>query len=552
MKEEAIITYRGEQYSYPRGISYMEIAEEFQKNYDYPIVLARVNNKLKELFHVADGDIELEFETIDGHIGHKTYKRGVCMLFLKSFYDVVGRDKVEKLKIGFSMGPGYYCTAKGKFILDKELVSRVKKRMMEVVEKDVPIVKKKYSIDEVRKKCRDVGMRDKERLFHYRMSSDINMYILENYVDYFYGFMVPSTGYLSQFDLQLYKGGMILQMVKRGDPDSVPPIKDMPSIFETMEKSVSWSSMLGVETVGALNDSICEGRITDIVLAQEALVNSRISEIAEEISKRKSKFITIAGPSSSGKTTFSHRLGVQLLSHGLHPRVITLDNYYLGRERVPLAEDGTKNFEALESLDLDEFNSNMKDLLAGQKVVLPSYNFLTGVKEYYGNPVKLGTEDVVVVEGIHGLSDEIAPDIAREQKFKIYISSLTTMNIDEHNRISTTDGRLIRRIVRDYMSRGTSAERTLSMWSKVRRGEEENIFPLQEKADAIFNSALVYEISVLKQFVEPLLYSIKPNSENYQEALRLLKFLQYFLGLDASIVPSDSLIREFIGGSCYM
>ncbi len=546
------ITYKGKEYSYPKGTTLFDIAKDFQENYEFPIVLAIRNHKLKELFHTVKEDCVIEeFETLSGHSGHKAYKRSACMILIKSMYDILGFEKLQRVKVEFSIGDGYYVSVKGDFDLTDELVSRIKGRMQELVDKDITILKKSYPIDQVRKRCDELGMKDKERLFHYRMSSTVNMYSIEDFSDYFYGFMVPSTGYVKYFDLARYGEGLMLQLPKRLNPLKVNPISDTPHLFNTMLDATKWNEIMRIETVGDLNDMISEGRMNEMILVQEALQESRISEIARQIVKEKKRFVMIAGPSSSGKTSFSHRLSIQLAAHGMKPHAIALDDYFVPRERTPVDSEGKKDYECLEAIDVEVFNENMTDLLSGKRVEMPKYNFITGEREYKGNYLSMGSEDVLVIEGIHGLNDKLSYTLSADDKFKIYISALTTLNVDEHNRIPTTDGRLIRRMVRDFRTRGASASRTLGMWGSVRRGEEQNIFPFQESADAMFNSALIYELSALKQFAEPLLFGITEDDPEYQEALRLLKFLQYFLGISTEGLPKNSIVREFVGGSCF-
>ena len=550
--EKVRIRYKEKEYEYPKGTTLFDIAKDFQKDYEYPIVLAVRDYKLKELFHTVKEDTEIQgFETLSDHSGHKAYKRSACMILLKAMYDVVGREKLDKVKVEFSMGDGYYISVKGSAVLTEDLVSKIKARMRELVDEDINIVKKSYPIDKVREMCSEYGMMDKERLFHYRISSSVNMYSINDFTDYYYGFMVPSTGYVKYFDLVHYDEGLLLQLPKRLSPLEVREIKETPRLFNTMMDATKWNEIMRIETVGELNDQISAGRINDIILVQEALQESKISEIAREIVKEKKKFVMIAGPSSSGKTSFSHRLSIQLAAHGMKPHPIALDNYFVPRELTPVDSEGKKDYECLEAIDIDAFNENMTDLLKGKRVELPTYNFITGEREYKGNHLSMGPEDVLVIEGIHGLNDRLSHTLSRDDKYKIYISALTTLNIDEHNRIPTTDGRLIRRLVRDARTRGASANRTLGMWGSVRRGEENNIFPFQESADAMFNSALIYELAALKQFAEPLLFSIKKEDPEYQEALRLLKFLQYFLGISTEDLPRNSIVREFVGGSIF-
>ena len=465
---------------------------------------------------------------------------------------MVGEENIKDFDIEFSISKGYFCSASGNFVLDEKLLSKVKQRMDELVEEDIPVNKMSYHIDDAIEIFRSHNMRDKEKLFRYRRASRVNVYSIDDYHDYYYGYMVPSTGYITSYDLKLYDDGFILQLPTRNEPGKVPEINVPAKLYRTMKETTDWAKKLGIATVGDLNDRICSGGFNDLVLVQEAMQEGNIVKIAEDIAARPGvKFVMIAGPSSSGKTTFSHRLSVQLRAHGLIPHPIALDDYFKNREDTPLDEDGKYNFECLEAIDTEGFNRDMTALLSGETVELPTFNFKTGSREYLGNYKRLGAEDILVLEGIHGLNEKMSYALPRESKYKIYISSLTTLNVDEHNRIATTDGRLIRRMVRDHRTRGTSARNTLAMWNSVRRGEEEYIFPFQESADAMFNSALVYELSVLKQFAEPLLFAIGKEDSEYLEAKRLLKFLDYFVGVTSENLPNNSIIREFVGGSMF-
>ncbi len=396
------------------------------------------------------------------------------------------------------------------------------------------------------------GMYDKEKLFKYRRVSRVNIYSLEEFEDYFYGYMVWHTGYLKYFKLYPYDEGFVLQMPKQKAPEVVPPFVPSPKIFQVQKESEKWGEMMEVSVVGELNEKISHGNIKELILISEALQEGKIAGIAEQICQRKNvKFVMIAGPSSSGKTTFSHRLSVQLAAHGLKPHPIAVDNYFVNREDTPVDENGKYNFECLEAIDVELFNRDMNALLRGEQVEIPRYNFRVGKREYKGDFLKMKPNDILVIEGIHGLNDKMSYSLPRESKFKIYISALTQLNIDEHNRIPTTDGRLIRRMVRDNRTRGINAKETISMWASVRRGEDENIFPYQEEADVMFNSALLYELSVLKLYAEPLLFQIDKSEDEYYEAKRLLKFLDYFVGVPSEDIPNNSILREFVGGSCF-
>ncbi|MCR5734060.1 MAG: nucleoside kinase [Lachnospiraceae bacterium] len=537
---------------YPKGTAYSEIAKDFQDKHDEKIILAYSNGKLNELIKKVKKDSVVSFVTLKDQIGYQTYKRSACLLLVKAFTDVVGEENIEKFKIEFSMGKGYFCSTKGNFTLDEDLLSKVKRRMDELVEADLPIEKKSMGIDDAVEIFKSQNMVDKEKLFRYRRASRVNVYTLDGYNDYYYGYMVPSTGYVNAYDLMLYDDGFILCLPSRKEPGVVASFTPQEKLFKTMKESTEWADNLGIQTVGDLNEYICNENINNLILVQEAMQESKIASIAQDIVQRKGvKFVMIAGPSSSGKTTFSHRLSVQLRAHGLIPHPIALDNYFKNREDTPLDENGNYNFECLGAIDTKGFNDDMTALLRGERVELPTFNFKTGQREYRGDFKVLGPDEILVIEGIHGLNEEMSYALPRESKYKIYISSLTTLNVDEHNRIATTDGRLIRRMVRDNRTRGTSARNTLAMWGSVRRGEEENIFPFQESADAMFNSALIYELSVLKQFAEPLLFAIDKDDSEYQEAKRLLKFLEYFVGVTSEHLPNNSIIREFVGGSMF-
>lgn len=531
----------------------LELAYEAQKNYRDRIVLARIKGKLKELFKTIDTEdvADIEWVTTAESAGMLTYRRSATFLMLKAVRDVYGAD-VSKVCVEYSISKGYYCSVEGNVKVNDAFIEKVTDRMNELVEQKLQIKKYNKSLDEAKKIFREEGMADKERLFKYRRVSNVNVYELDGYRDYFYGYMVPDTGYLTTWKLYQYREGFVIQLPEKSAPDVLPEFRPQNKLFDVLDDATKWAKKLEVETVGALNDAIASGDIRELILVQEALQEKKIGEIAEQIAARPDvKFVMIAGPSSSGKTTFSHRLSIQLRTHGLKPHPIALDDYFVNREFTPKDEDGNYNFECLEALDVKQFNEDMCRLLSGETVELPSFNFKTGKREYKGNFKTLGKNDILVIEGIHGLNDRLSYSLDSKNKFKIYISALTQLNIDEHNRIPTTDGRLIRRMVRDARTRGTSAKGTIAMWPSVRRGEEENIFPYQETADAMFNSALVYELCVLKQFAEPALFSIRQDEPEYEEAKRLLKFLDYFLGISSEDLPSNSIIREFVGGSCF-
>lgn len=546
------VTIAGEKKEYQEGTTYEEIAREYQKQYDDTIALVVADGKIRELMKKVEGDCELSFLTLKDSAGHKSYVRTAIMLLIKALYDVEPRENIERIKVEFAIGQGYYCSLKGKVKADDTLAERLNVRMRQLVSENLPIEKKNYPIAEAVALFDRYGMEDKKKLFRYRRSSTVNVYRLGDYYDYYYGYMLPSTGYVSYFQVIAYEKGLMLILPDRKEPKTISYFEPREKLFAALQRSTIWGEMMEIDTVGDLNDEICRGGISDLILVQEALQERRIGEIAEDIVSRGGvKFVMIAGPSSSGKTTFSHRLSIQLRSYGMKPHPIALDDYFVDRELTPRDENGDYNFECLEAIDVAKFNQDMSDLLTGKTVELPRFNFKTGKREYNGNFKTLGKEDILVIEGIHGLNDKTSFSLPVESKYKIYISALTSLNVDEHNRIPTTDGRLLRRMVRDARTRGASAKRTISMWQSVRRGEEENIFPFQESADATFNSVLIYELAVLKQYAEPLLFSIQKGEPEYFEAKRLLKFLEYFLGVSGEEVPKNSIVREFIGGSVF-
>lgn len=545
----AKITIDGVTGEYPDGMTYEEIADAYQDRYENTIALVLEDGKIRELIKTVHKDCTLSFLTLKDSIGHKAYVRTAVMVLLRAAADVIPEANI---KVEFAIGPGYYCDVRMEKKLTEDMVKQIRARMQELVDEKIPITKKTYSIDEAREIFKKQKMEDKGKLFRYKRSSFANVYCLDGYYDYYYGFMLPDTGYVKYFDLMLYEKGLLLLLPGMDAPCMLEVFGPREKLFRTLRTASHWGEMMNIDSVGDLNDTICAGEMNDMILVQEALLERRIGEIAENIVKKGNvKFVLIAGPSSSGKTTFSHRLSIQLRTYGKIPHPIALDDYFVNRELTPRDENGDYNFECLEAIDVKQFNEDMERLLRGERVELPTFNFKTGKREYHGRYKQLGEEDILVIEGIHGLNPETTYSLPDESKFKIYISALTSLNLDEHNRIPTTDGRLLRRMVRDARTRGASARRTIEMWPSVRRGEEHYIFPFQEEADEMFNSVLIYELSVLKQYAEPLLYSIEPGEPEYYEAKRLLKFLEYVQGIDSQNVPSNSICREFIGGSCF-
>lgn len=548
------------------------VADRFKDYYEDDIILGIVNGRLRELNKKIKSDCELSFVTTADRDGRRTYRRSVVLLLQRAIYDVYG--SMTQLYVMHSLGEGYYCqlekavecadSQQEKHSSDNQGssensvqsvtghdIDRIVCSMYSFVEKDLPITKHSAKTQYAEQLFKEKGQHDKERLLHYRRSSRVNLYELDGVVDYFYGFMAPSTGMLKYFDIVPYESGFVL-LFPGANSRSVEPLVTSNKLFHTLDDSREWSKMLGIGTIGSLNDAIAAGRGQEIMLLQEALMEQKIGNLAAQIaSDDKKKFVMIAGPSSSGKTSFANRLSIQLIAKGRKPHPLSLDDYYVDREFCPKNPDGSFDFECLESIDIKLFNEDMNRLLKGEAVDMPSFNFKTGKREYRGRKLTLGADDILVIEGIHGLNDRLSQLIPPEHKFKIYISALTQLNIDEHNPLSTTDERLIRRIVRDARTRGTNAMETIAMWPSVRKGERENIFPFQEQADVMFNSALVYELAVLKVYAEPLLFGIERDCPEYLEAKRLLKLLDYFLPMPADGIPNNSLLREFVGGSCF-
>lgn len=554
MKQEKMckVTVGNRTLEYPDGTCYGDIVKDFQDMEKEPVVLVMKDNRLRELHKKVHEDCELSLITLGDTIGHKTYKRSMNLLLLRAVYHVAGSENIEKIVLHFSVDDGFYYTIQGKVKVDQEFLDKTEAYMRELVERQLPVMKRTISTAGAIRLFHQYGMYDKEKLFRYRRVSRVNLYSLDGFEDYFYGFMVWHTGYLSYFKLHLYDEGFVLMMPSVKHPDQVKEFCPSPKIFQVQKQSEKWGEMMEISMVGELNEKISRGDIKDMILISEALQEGKISDIAQEIVSRKDvKFVMIAGPSSSGKTTFSHRLSIQLAAHGLRPHPVAVDNYFVDREDNPRDENGNYDFECLEAIDLELFNHDMNALLRGERVEIPRFNFTTGRREYKGDFLQMKPNDILVIEGIHALNDKMSYSLPHESKYKIYISALTQLNVDEHNRIPTTDGRLIRRMVRDNRTRGTNAKETISRWPSVRKGEEKNIFPYQEDADVMFNSALIYELSVLKLYAEALLFQIMPEEPEYQEAKRLLKFLDYFVGVPSEDVPNNSILREFVGGSCF-
>ncbi|MCI9649887.1 MAG: nucleoside kinase [Oscillibacter sp.] len=542
----------GVERTYPHGTPYRAIAADFQDRYPWDILLVNRDGKLCELHKTLDRDCSLKMVTAQDKPGIQTYERSAVLLMLKAFYDVVGRENVERVCVEYSLSSALFILARGSFTLDQALLAQVEERMRALSAQALPIEKRSVNTDDAIDLFRQAGLVHKAQLLSFRINSRVNVYSLDGFVDYFYGYMVPDTSYVKCFGLELFENGFVLRLPTQKNPNELGEFRPSQKVFRELYGSTLRSEALNASNVAELNTTISQGGAMPLILAHEAMMEKKIGDIAEEIAGRKDvRFVMIAGPSSSGKTTFSHRLSTQLRACGLRPYPIATDNYFKNREDTPRDENGNYDFEGLGAMDVEQFNQDMVRLLRGETVEIPTFNFKKGAREYNGNFLRLGEGDVLVIEGIHCLNDQFTHSLPRESKYKIYISCLTTLNIDDHNRIPTTDARLLRRIERDARTRGYSAQATIKMWPSVRRGEENNIFPFQDSADMVFNSALIYETALLKPYVQPLLFGVPRDSEEYIEAKRLLKFLNYFLPIPADNIPKTSLMREFIGGGCY-
>ena len=539
-------------YEVEEGTTLEQLAKQLQKKEEPVILLAYMDGKLTELFTEIKKDCHVRFVTLKEQAGYMAYKRTATFIFLKACEDLLGKGESTKIAIDYSIGNSIFCDFSSmERIVDDKFAHSIQKRMEQLYESDLPITKRSLDTDQASRYFDSVGLKGKRELFKFRRESKTNIYSMDGYDNYFYGYMAPSTGYIPTFLVSVYQHGVVLQIPKRKQTEEIVPFTPQPKLFHVMQRSREWTKTMGVYTVGALNDEITYGNINHLILLQEGLQEKLLADISDEIVSKNKRIILIAGPSSSGKTTFSHRLSIQLEIAGLTPHPVSMDDYFLDRELSPRDENGNYNFETIASLDVNLLTKHINQLLNGEEVDVPSYNFVTGKREYHGHKLKIGQKDVLVMEGIHGLNGTLTNEIPEDAKYRIYVSALNQINLDEHNRIPSSDGRLLRRIVRDAMTRGNDARETISRWDSVRKGEEDNIFPYQEEADVMFNSAQVYEIAVLKQYAEPLLFAVPKDCPEYQEAKRLLKFLEYFLNIPSEAIPKTSLLREFIGGSCF-
>ncbi|WP_300350837.1 nucleoside kinase [Clostridium sp.] len=548
MKRFKIKVY-GEEKIINEGEKFFNLLKEDYIDSKIPITLVKQNGKYYEFMDYIKEDGEIDFINISNPLGKIAYSRTLQFVFIKAVLDLFCDARIV---IEHSISKGIFGEVHKEKALNEEDIKNIKKKMQEIINKNIKIEKVKMKKEKAIDIFKKYGMSDKVELLKRVESEWVNLYKLEDRYDYFYGDMAYSTGVLKYFDLLFYNHGFVLMVPSHKNPTIVPKFKEQKKLFNVFRENEKWLNIIGTPDVGSLDYKLSNDKDFEIVRISEALHEKKIANIADMIADRKDiKVVLVSGPSSSGKTTFSKRLGVQLRVNGYLPIGISLDDYFVDRTHTPLDEEGKPDFESINALDLDLFNSHLNSILKGYEVEIPSYNFKTGVREWVGNKINLPENGILVIEGIHGLNPKLTESIPSKNKFKIYISALTQLNIDNHNRIPTTDVRKVRRIVRDSLSRGYGAEQTLSMWSSIKRGEEENIFIYQEEADAMFNSTLVYELSVLKKYALKELEKIKEDSEVYYEAKRIINSLKFFVDLDVNKVPKNSILREFVGGSCF-
>lgn len=527
-----------------------ELADKVQKDYPYTIMAAKIDNLLRELSREVEcKPEEVTFVMLNDKDGMRIYQRSMIFLLLAAAKRVVHTCHII---VHHHISGGIYCEFSDPTCCTEGNIKAIEDMMQKMVKESLPIIKRTVSVGKAMEIFNQEDTLGKRELFQYRRTSNVNIYTLDGYAGYFYGYMATNTKYLTLFELMPYETGFVLRLPDEKQPDHILSFVPHPKLFNIYRESKQWAKILNVDTIGALNNVIAAGKADELIKVAEALHEKKLAQIADQIVEQKNvKLVMIAGPSSSGKTTTAKRLSIQLRVNGLTPHIISIDDYFVNREQTPLDEFGEPDFESIDAIDVELFNQHMKALIEGKKVELPTFNFRLGRREYHGRTLRLNQDDVLIIEGIHGLNEKLSYAIPKENKFKLYVSCLTQLNIDEHNRIPTTDIRLIRRMIRDNQYRGNRPERTLSVWASVQRGENKNIFPFQEEANAMFNTVLIYELSALKSLAEPLLFSVPRTSPYYTEVKRMLKFLEYFLPMDTAKIPSNSLLREFVGGSSF-
>ncbi len=545
--EKVKVTYLGKSYLYPRDITLEDISKDFQKNYLETIIMAEVNGRPCELNYKVTDDVTVDFFDLTSPTGNRVYESGLIFVLEKACLNMLNSE----IEVKYSIDKGIYIKTYKK--ITKEDLDKVSREMKEIVKRNLPIQKNLVNRLEAIEYYKSTKSYDKVNVLKYSVNTNVNLYRLMDIYNYFFSYLPVSTGALKEFKLTyIDQNSFVLRYPNIYYLNKIPVYKHHDKLFNEFKKYDEWSEKLGIENVSSLNNKVTKGNVDDIVLLSENIQNNSLFKISETIyNNKKLKLILLAGPSSSGKTTTSKKLELFLKGFGLNPIAISIDNYFVDRDKTPRLPDGSYDFESLNSINVELFNKNLKDLLNGKEVTLPVYNFITGKSELSDESIKLGEKEILIVEGLHALNEELTYSIDRKNKYKIYLCPLTVLSLDNHNRIRTTDNRLLRRIVRDNRTRGYSASDTLSTWSKVREGEEKYVFPFQDEADVIFNTSLIYELGVLKTYAEPLLYSVEENDPMYKEAVRLLNLLKNILPISNDYIPVDSIVREFIGGGYF-
>lgn len=545
--EKVKVTYLGKSYMYPKDITLEDISKDFQENYSETIIMAEVNGRPYELNYKVTDDVTVDFFDLTSPTGNRVYESGLIFVLEKACLNMLNSE----IEVKYSIDKGIYIKTHKK--ITKEDLDKVSREMKEIVKRNLPIQKNLVNRLEAIEYYKSTKSYDKVNVLKYSVNTNVNLYRLMDIYNYFFSYLPVSTGALKEFKLTyIDQNSFVLRYPNIYYLNKIPVYKHHDKLFNKFKKYDEWSEKLGIENVSSLNNKVTKGSVDDIVLLSENIQNNSLFKIAETIyNNKKLKLILLAGPSSSGKTTTSKKLELFLKGFGLNPIAISIDNYFLDRDKTPRLPDGSYDFESLNSINVELFNKNLKDLLDGKEVTLPVYNFITGKSELSDESIKLGEKEILIVEGLHALNEELTYSIDKKNKYKIYLCPLTVLSLDNHNRIRTTDNRLLRRIVRDNRTRGYSASDTLSTWGKVREGEEKYVFPFQDEADVIFNTSLIYELGVLKTYAEPLLYSVEESDPMYKEAVRLLNLLKNILPISNDYIPVDSIVREFIGGGYF-
>lgn len=545
--EKVKVTYLGKSYMYPKDITLEDISKDFQENYSETIIMAEVNGRPYELNYKVTDDVTVDFFDLTSPTGNRVYESGLIFVLEKACLNMLNSE----IEVKYSIDKGIYIKTHKK--ITKEDLDKVSREMKEIVKRNLPIQKNLVNRLEAIEYYKSTKSYDKVNVLKYSVNTNVNLYRLMDIYNYFFSYLPVSTGALKEFKLTyIDQNSFVLRYPNIYYLNKIPVYKHHDKLFNEFKKYDEWSEKLGIENVSSLNNKVTKGNVDDIVLLSENIQNNSLFKIAETIyNNKKLKLILLAGPSSSGKTTTSKKLELFLKGFGLNPIAISIDNYFVDRDKTPRLPDGSYDFESLNAINVELFNRNLKDLLDGKEVTLPVYNFITGKSELSDESIKLGEKEILIVEGLHALNEELTYSIDKKNKYKIYLCPLTVLSLDNHNRIRTTDNRLLRRIVRDNRTRGYSASDTLSTWSKVREGEEKYVFPFQDEADVIFNTSLIYELGVLKTYAEPLLYSVEENDPMYKEAVRLLNLLKNILPISNDYIPVDSIVREFVGGGYF-